>query len=118
MLELDVTFSSSTTAGTAPDADDYPTGAPYFLSSTSGNLSINSTTISNYESLTIAGEYQVTPRYDESATVSRIRHNRREYTLALGGLLKFTPDFRALQTARTAFPVTLAMNYPGGSGQQ
>lgn len=118
VFEGDVTFSSSTTAGTAPTASDYPTGAPYFLSATSGNLSINSASISNYESITLEANYTASARFDESATVSRIRHRRREFTLAVTSLLKFTPDWRALQLARTEFPATLALLYPGGSGQQ
>lgn len=118
MLELTARFSSTTTAGSTPDAGDYPTGAPYFLSSTSGNLSVNSSTISNYDSLSISAAYTVDARYDESTYVSRIRHRRREHTLTIGGILKHTPDWRALQTGRTAFSTTLAMNYPGGAGQQ
>lgn len=118
VLELECIFSTSTTAGDDPVAANYPTGAPYFLSSTSGNLSINSTTISNYESITLEANYTASARFDESTTVSRIRHRRRKFTLAVTSLLKFNPDWRALQNARTEFPVTLAMLYPGGGGQQ
>ena len=119
VLELQVTFSErTTTTTTAPLAATYPTGAPYFLSATSGNVAINSTVISDYDSLTIAGAYTTNARYDEATVVSRIRHHRQEYTLQLASLLKFTPDWRALMLDRTTFPAAVTLDYPGGTGEQ
>jgi hypothetical protein len=121
VLELTTAWSERTsTSATAPAAADYPSAAtsPYFLSATSGNVIVNSQTISNYQSLSIAGEYTAPIVFDEDPTVKRIRHHRKDYTLTLGNRLKFTPDWRALFEARSVFGADVTLEYPGGTGQQ
>lgn len=121
VLELNTRWSSLTSTGTsAPPAADYPSQstAPYYLSATSGNLSINGEVAEGYDDLAIAAAYETSARYDESPTVRRIRHNARDFTMTLGGLLRFDPDWRALQRARTTFPASVTLEYPGGTGAQ
>lgn len=120
MLEGDMTFSSVDTAGTVPALADYPATAeaPYYFGSTSGGLSVNSVGITDYDSIAIEGAYEMSARFAEGPTVRRIRHNSSDFTIEIAKYLKFTPDWRALQTSRATFPVTLALNYPGGAGQQ
>lgn len=121
VLELNTRWSElTTTALSAPDAADYPSQstAPYYLSATSGNVAINSQTVVGYDDLTVTTNYEASARYDEFPYVRRIRHNARDYTFSLGGLLVFDPDWRALQRARTTIPAAITLDYPGGTGAQ
>jgi hypothetical protein len=121
VLELQTAWSErTTTTATAPPASEYPSAAtpPYFLGATSGNVTIDGETISNYTTLSIEGNYTAPIVFDEDPFIKRIRHRRKEFMLNMTGRLKVTPDWRALRDNRSIFDATVVMEYPGGAGAQ
>jgi hypothetical protein len=110
-----VAATATVATGTAIEGEPattlYTSAAPYNLVDVSGQLTVNSVAISNFNSLAVEVTNELIVEMNESATPQLMRMRGRDSMMTVGALLKHTPDWQVLYTGRTTFAVQAHLDH-------